>query len=114
MLINILDNASEATDEGGEVRVSFALETGQDGREAVVIRVSDTGCGMPDDVRERIFDPFYTTKDHGTGLGLSIAAQIMAGHRGRLVLETTSHRGSVLVVSIPAVVASDVAGPVGA
>jgi len=114
VLINILDNASEATDEGGEVRVSFALETGQDGREAVVIRVSDTGCGMPDDVRERIFDPFYTTKDHGTGLGLSIAAQIMAGHRGRLVLETTSHRGSVLVVSIPAVVASDVAGPVGA
>lgn len=114
VLINILDNASEATDEGGEIRVSFGLETGQDGREAVVIRVSDTGCGIPDDVRDRIFDPFFTTKDHGTGLGLSIAAQIMAGHRGRLSLEATSHRGSVLAVSIPAAVGPDVPGPADA
>ena len=67
----------------------------------VVVRVQDTGRGMPQDVRERIFEPFYTTKDDGTGLGLCIAAQIMARHGGRLVLESSTERGTTFAVWIP-------------
>ncbi len=69
----------------------------------VVVRIQDTGPGMPQDVRERIFEPFYTTKDEGTGLGLCIAAQIMARHDGRLVLESSTERGTTFAVWIPTV-----------
>ena len=101
VLINVLDNAVEATNEDGEIQITIDTGCEPDDRSMVVVRVQDTGRGMPQDVRERIFEPFYTTKDDGTGLGLCIAAQIMARHGGRLVLESSTRRGTTFAVWIP-------------
>jgi signal transduction histidine kinase len=101
VLINVLDNAVEATNEDGEIQITIDTGCESDDRSMVVVRVQDTGRGMPEDVRERIFEPFYTTKDDGTGLGLCIAAQIMARHGGRLVLESSTQRGTTFAVWIP-------------
>ncbi len=101
VLINLLDNAVEATNEDGEIQISINTACEADDRTMVVVRVRDSGQGMPQDVRERIFEPFYTTKENGTGLGLCIAVQIMARHGGRLVLESSTERGTAFAVWIP-------------
>lgn len=101
VLGNLLDNATEATPEGGQIDVTTTAERDRDGRPWVVTRIRDTGHGMPEDVGRRIFEPFFTTKDEGTGLGLCIAAQIVARHNGRLVLESSSEQGTTLALWIP-------------
>src|SRR5690606_21083806 len=83
VFMNLLHNAAEVMAEGGEIHLSAAAEGNADGRTMVVVRVRDTGPGMPEDVQQRVFEPFYTTKEEGTGLGLCIAARIMARHGGR-------------------------------
>jgi signal transduction histidine kinase len=103
VFVNVLDNAVEATAERGEIRIVVDAAGGVGDRSMVVVRIQDTGRGMPQDVCERIFEPFYTTKDDGTGLGLCIAAQIMARHDGRLVLESSTERGTTFAVWIPTV-----------
>lgn len=92
VFLNLLNNAIEATPEGGELRFFAKLEHDPQQRPVVVVRVQDTGPGVPAAARPRIFEPFYTTKDNGTGLGLYIAAQIMTRMGGRLALEY-SHAG---------------------
>jgi len=101
VLINLLNNAAEATPEGGEIRISSAHSSDAEGRPMVTVRIRDTGTGMPDEVRARVFEPFFTTKEEGTGLGLCIAARITARHEGRLVLESSTADGSTFVVWIP-------------
>jgi len=100
--LNLLSNAAEATGEGGQIRLSTAAATEADGQPMVVVRIENTGPGMPDDVRRRIFEPFFSTKEHGTGLGLCIAAHIMARHQGRLVLERSNEQDTSFAVWIPA------------
>ena len=101
VFINLLDNAAEVMADGGEIHLSAAVEGDADGRTMVVVRIRDTGPGMPDDVRQRVFEPFYTTKEEGTGLGLCIAARIMARHGGRLVLESSTPQGTEFSVRMP-------------
>ncbi|MDB5096034.1 MAG: hypothetical protein JWM80_455 [Cyanobacteria bacterium RYN_339] len=102
VLINLLDNAERATREGGEVVVAVAVQ----GAEAV-LRVSDTGTGMPLEATQRIFDRFYrvdTARDRsqgGTGLGLSIVAAIVEAHQGRIMVESEEGRGTVFTVTLP-------------
>ena len=103
VLLNVMDNAAEAMGQGGTIRVSTAAEAEADGRPMVVLRVSDSGPGMPEEVRRRIFEPFFTTKEDGTGLGLCIAARIISRHRGRIVLEPASGQGTTFAIYIPAV-----------
>lgn len=101
VFINLLANAADSMTGGGEIRIVPTAERDADGRPMVVVRVSDTGPGMPEDVQRRIFEPFFTTKDTGTGLGLCIAAQIMAGHGGLLVLESSADKGTIFAVWTP-------------
>ena len=103
VLINLVNNAIDASADGGEIHVELGADRDAEGRAIGVVRVRDTGAGIPDDVRDRIFDPFFTTKEDGTGLGLSIAAQIMARHQGRLLLESTSDSGTTFSICVPAV-----------
>jgi signal transduction histidine kinase len=107
VFLNLLNNAVEATAEGGEIRFLTATERQQGDGDCIVVRVQDTGPGIPDETRARIFDPFYTTKEGGTGLGLYIAAQIMAQLGGRLVLECSRPGHTSFAVWIPTVKMED-------
>jgi signal transduction histidine kinase len=84
-LLNLVTNAFQAMPRGGELTVS-ATEESENRRPFVCIAVRDTGSGVRRDERERIFQPFYTTKATGTGLGLAVVRRIAEGHGGRVRL----------------------------
>lgn len=102
VLLNLLDNAAEAAGQQGQISVITTAESEADGRKMVIVRVSDSGPGIPEEVSRRIFEPFFSTKDEGTGLGLCIAARIMVRHEGRLVLESSNEQGTTFAIHIPA------------
>ncbi len=101
VLLNLLGNAADAMAGGGEIRIASNAEKDADSRPMVVVRICDTGPGMPHDVQCRIFEPFFTTKEKGTGLGLCIAAQVMDLHGGGLVLESSTEKGTTFAVWMP-------------
>jgi signal transduction histidine kinase len=69
--------------------------------ESIIVTLSDTGHGISEEVRERIFDPFYTTKEHGTGLGLSISYGIIEQHGGTISVDSVMDKGSTFTISLP-------------
>ncbi len=99
-LANLIDNAAEAMQSSllRVLDVSSALS--EDGT-AVEIAVSDTGHGLTDEIRERLFLPFYSTKQRGTGLGLSIAAKIVQEHGGSIRAESNIPKGARFLVRLP-------------
>ncbi len=66
-----------------------------------VIRVSDNGPGISESIRNKILQPFFTTKEEGTGLGLSIAVRILAEHHGRMDIESNRGGGTTFIISLP-------------
>jgi PAS domain S-box-containing protein len=99
-LANLIDNAAEAM-QGSLLRVlSIASSPSEDGA-AVEIVISDTGHGLTDEIRERLFLPFYSTKHRGTGLGLSIAAKIVQEHGGSIRAESNTPKGARFLVRLP-------------
>ncbi|TXM95778.1 HAMP domain-containing histidine kinase, partial [Methylobacterium sp. WL122] len=98
VVMNILGNAADAMPEGGQIHV--VTETTP---ETDLIRISDTGPGIPEDLREKIFEPFFTTKPvgAGTGLGLAIAYSVVQAHSGSLTVETAPGGGACFVIGIP-------------
>jgi len=104
LFTNLLINAYEAMNGQGNVRFAARtvhVEDGMDGYEAVVVEVADEGPGMPQDVADRVFSPFFTTKPQGSGLGLSIVRKIVDAHDGSIDLETAPGRGTVIRVTLP-------------
>jgi len=100
-LSHLLTNAAEAIPPGDPGGNTIAVMATAEGGEAV-IRVRDTGRGVPEEHRERIFEPFFTTKDVGAaGLGLSVCAGIAASGRGRIELEAGSGPGATLRLVLP-------------
>lgn len=97
VLINLLLNGVEAMPGGGTLRASTTV---RDGR--VLIAVRDTGPGIPDEVRARLFEPFVTTKSEGTGLGLSICYSLVNAHGGSITAESDPGRGSCFTIDLPA------------
>ncbi len=98
MLWNLIKNASEAMPEGGEVRVRLAEEPGKKG---ISIAVHDTGVGIPPEIRDRIFTPFFTTKKKGTGLGLAMVRRIVEEHGGEVFVESSVETGTTFKVRLP-------------
>ena len=98
VFMNLLVNAVHAIEVHGEVTV----RSWRDG-ERVCVAISDTGCGIPADLRERIFEPFFTTKGpgKGTGLGLSISYDIVRNHGGEISVESEMGKGTTFIVAIP-------------
>jgi len=98
-LINLLLNAIEAVKEVDEPYISIA-GIGRDGY--TIIKVQDNGVGMPLDIQEQIFTPFFTTKKTGTGVGLTLSKQIMLLHKGNLLLESEEGVGSTFILQFQA------------
>jgi len=90
LFLNLCLNALEAMDPGGELTVRVA-DLSEGGGSTLLVEVSDTGGGIPDDIVEQIFNPFVTTKAHGTGLGLAICRAITDAHRA--ILRARNHVG---------------------
>jgi hypothetical protein len=101
-LANLIDNAAEAM-QGSLLRVLAVSSSLSEDGAAVEIDVSDTGHGLTDEIRERLFLPFYSTKHRGTGLGLSIAAKIVQEHGGTLRAEANSPKGARFLLRLPLV-----------
>jgi len=103
--LNLVQNAYEAMqdqneDHGGTLRVEVQPAT-QNDREGVELRLADTGPGVPDELREEIFNPFVTTKKAGVGLGLSIVSKIVDGHHGSIRVEEGPQGGASFIIFFP-------------
>jgi signal transduction histidine kinase len=95
-LSNLVLNAKDAMPEGGTVTISTHPKG-----DAVELRVADTGLGLTPEECERLFTPYYTTKQHGTGLGLAIVQSVVADHAGTITVESLAGHGATFVITLP-------------
>jgi signal transduction histidine kinase len=96
-IVNLLTNACQAMEPGGG---QLTVATGcQDGR--VLVHVCDTGCGIPPDQLEKVFEPLYSTKSFGVGLGLTIVRQVVQQHQGGMTVASEPGRGTTFTVWLP-------------
>jgi len=96
-LVNILFNAMDAMPEGGNITMESRQEDS-----SVVLSVSDTGTGIPEEIREKLFDPFFSTKaSKGSGLGLSVTMGIITKHGGSIDVESTQGEGTTFHIRLP-------------
>ncbi|MBW2147432.1 MAG: PAS domain S-box protein [Deltaproteobacteria bacterium] len=96
VFLNLIQNSVEAMSIGGTLTVNTSHEN-----ESVVIRIMDTGCGIPDEQMSHIFEIFYSTKENGTGLGLAIVHQILELHGGEVQIESDVGKGTTCTVILP-------------
>jgi two-component system sensor histidine kinase HydH len=96
-LVNLEINALEAMPRGGILRIALTRKENTD----VVIRISDTGGGIPAGIASKIFDPFFTTKEQGTGLGLSIVHSVVKNHGGTISAMNNDGGGTTFVLTLP-------------
>ena len=98
VLINLVMNSLHAMPEGGRLRLSLARENS-----CVRLGVSDTGHGMPEEIRSKVFEPFFTTKDFGkgTGLGLTVVKGIIEEHGGTIAVESVVDKGTTFWIRLP-------------
>jgi two-component system, NtrC family, sensor histidine kinase AtoS len=96
----ILDNAVKAIETQGAVQVEL-LDTDLAGRRAALIRITDTGCGMTPETVEKLFTPFFTTRNIGLGLGLAVAKNFISFHQGQIAVKSAPGQGSTFTIVLP-------------
>ena len=96
VFLNLMLNAIDAMPDGGTLTVRTIA-----GSTVALVEIQDTGTGIPESIRERLFEPFFTNKPQGTGLGLSISAHIVTQHGGQIEVESEEGSGSVFRVVLP-------------
>jgi signal transduction histidine kinase len=101
VLVNLVLNACEVMVNGGVITIREEEYLSPPLGPAVVIRVSDNGPGIPESARDKVFQPFFSSKEEGTGLGLSIATRIIEDHGGRLELEANPNEGATFIITLP-------------
>lgn len=97
VLINIMQNSFDAMPQGGKLIIRVVAEPGK----GIKFSIQDSGCGMDREIVERIFKPFYTTKENGTGLGLSVSLQIIENHGGHIKIDSAPGRGTTTNIYLP-------------
>jgi signal transduction histidine kinase len=107
VFLNLGINALQAMPDGGVLSIKTGLRRTRSKKSYVDVVVADNGPGIPDEVKEKMFDPFFTTRSMGTGLGLSISMQIAREHGGNLTARNSAQGGAVFKVSLPALVSPD-------
>jgi len=101
VLLNVLINAIEATEEEGKILVKTRPCIKSNGQTYIQVVVTDTGCGISHDSLDSIFRPFFTTKQNGSGLGLSISRQIIQNHKGTIDVESEPNKGTTFYINLP-------------
>ena len=99
--LNLVHNSVEAMADDRTSERSITLRTRQDVEGGVRVAVQDTGCGADEDVLDRMFHPFYTTRAEGLGMGLTICSSIVEAHGGRMWVEPNPERGLTVLFTIP-------------
>jgi two-component system cell cycle sensor histidine kinase/response regulator CckA len=98
---NLVLNAKEAMPQGGTVRLTTE-DAGEEGRRCVSLTVADEGCGIPEAILPRIYEPYFTTKSGGSGLGLAVTHSVIGRHGGRITVQSEVGRGTRFTVLLPA------------
>jgi two-component system nitrogen regulation sensor histidine kinase NtrY len=98
VFINLIDNAIEAMDKRGEISISTAFDPKTN---SVRIEIADTGPGVPDKDKDKLFMPHFSTKKKGTGLGLAIVHQIISEHNGTIEVEDNHPHGAKFIIQVP-------------
>jgi signal transduction histidine kinase len=118
-VFNLLLNAIQASPEQGEVRLEVATATADQldigntfASGGVALSVSDSGAGIPDELRDRLFDPFFTTRPGGSGLGLAVVQRAIDAHRGLVFLDS-GPSGTRFTIVLPRVAPAARRSPVG-
>jgi len=96
VLLNLLLNAEAAMPEGGQLVIRTSIED-----QAVRLELIDTGCGMDEQTRQKVFQPFFSTKRGGSGLGLSTAQRVVLAHGGTIKIESEPNQGTRFALSFP-------------
>jgi signal transduction histidine kinase len=98
VLINVLDNSIEAMANGGKITIISKIDV-ENGK--IIIQISDTGEGIPDEIMNNIFEPFFTSKLTGSGLGLAISYEIVKAHNGEISFLKNDGRGTRCIIKLP-------------
>ncbi|WP_231563600.1 ATP-binding protein [Anoxybacillus sp. KU2-6(11)] len=96
VVLNLAKNAIEAMPHGGKLTISLTKQN-----DWAVLQVTDNGCGIPDDVKHKLFQPFVTSKQAGTGLGLVICKRIIDMHEGTIDIHSIEKEGTTIIVRLP-------------
>ena len=104
VFVNLIDNALQAMPAGGDlsIRVQAAPAATAPAEREILVHIGDSGPGIPEEVRRRVFDPYFTTKPNGTGLGLAICRRLVTVNRGAISVESYPGTGSIFTVTLPA------------
>jgi signal transduction histidine kinase len=98
VFINVLENAFEAMNSGGAINI---ITDNDFKNNRIVIRISDTGKGIPEEIINKVFEPFFTSKEAGVGLGLAISHQIVTAHNGEIYFSDNSDKGTDCIIKLP-------------
>ena len=101
VMLNLVINAVESQPTGGQIEIRLREARSPDSLREVEIQVNDRGVGIPADILDRIFDPFFSTKDAGTGIGLAICQRIIEDHSGTIVPKSRPQGGTTFTIRLP-------------
>jgi signal transduction histidine kinase len=95
-VLNVILNGAQSMPDGGKLEVAL-----EEDRRTAILRISDEGSGIPDEIREKIFDLYFTTKSDGSGIGLAMTYRILQLHHGNIEVQSKTGRGTEFLMRIP-------------